>query len=203
MKYICYIVFVFGLCAALVNPQMNAQNQQGQDHMMQAARMEDYNEAHFKQRLNSEVERLSGQSTEQVFHRYRTSEHAIAEQYSGLFETSEETEVSQAVWDSKHQHQNHDCDRCCPTRVYHRRTILLRNTRGQNKVLVHLSNIGKFQFLRHAECVPGAGSCNGHCVMEMMSVYLMVWNLNSETGLPFSIDRFEVPGYCSCKRWLP
>ncbi|XP_041365408.1 uncharacterized protein LOC121380589 [Gigantopelta aegis] len=190
MKYICYIVFVFGVCVALANTmeqnqqaqdqmmeqnqqvqdqvmeqnqqahdhvmeqnqqaqnQVMQQNQQAQDHVMeQMATMDqivDVDEAHFELRVNTAVQSVLGRGAEQLLQSYSTSETAVAGQYSELFVVSQTARTT---------YHDHDHDRCCPTRFYYRRPLFLRNTRGHFKLLVQLTNIRRYQFVRYAECV--------------------------------------------------
>ena len=83
--------------------------------MMHMAAVDDVDDARFEQELNVAVERESGRTPEQLLLSHRMSEVAVEEQNLGLFTSAEDADFSEIEWSASHQHQTHDCDRCCPT----------------------------------------------------------------------------------------
>lgn len=95
-----------------------------------------------------------------------------------------------------------DGDSCCATLFAHITPNELPNAEGNMRRIVHLRDADDpvHQLIPTGTCVMNYGKCDGQCIMEPLSLNLLVYDDSPAAGWPpVKFDWFEMPGYCSCK----
>ncbi|KAK6166193.1 hypothetical protein SNE40_022949 [Patella caerulea] len=191
-----------------------------QDPVLSQTFAEAFSPVRVRPSLNNPVQSLCiGEQCKEI----KTSK--ILKYYGRLFNTQEEINGKLRDWDKLHRQKyaksfisavcrlqsfksikicrklrrKSDSDMCCPTIRYFHKNSTLVNTNNELKVLVQLTNIDKYQFIPHGQCI-STGACSGQfgrCETEIITIPLLV--VDFQSSLYCTFDMFDIPAYCSCK----